>query len=395
MTKEREIEIKNILAETERKVRDGEIRCFSLEEFCEWIIQRRQQRVECYYNAKKNFFMSAIASEDYRKYIIENGIVLSDWDMATLIYHNMHLCIDERIKALQLLAKETAEEKLKIQISECISCIENFLREFRENDGNAYYQLRIWYEGEYRLYDIYLDYESAYLAGLSEGECYRIDKDMFAGKVKKSDRTDVLGMIEYNPDGSHGKRVWLYEVGDDKYNTVGGEEFCSRGINLPLCFKRGDIVKVMGTNTYGIVEAPDDSAEEEKMRKFAKEGDYSDFQVPVKIIYDGKRYMPAFAHHVSPAQLEYAKFPEDDMRKGFFEYMAQTMLCTSFYSETGRDKGRIPEVLSKIEKAWKQYPDLRLGQLLLNVCGAKDLFVMEDEELMKCLEENTFGKGTT
>ena len=27
----------------------------------------------------------------------------------------------------------------------------------------------------------------------------------------------------------------------------------------------------MGTNTYGIVEAPDDSAEEEKMRMFAIE----------------------------------------------------------------------------------------------------------------------------
>ena len=189
---------------------------------------------------EKSMLAYAIASEDYRNYIIENEIILSDWDMATLIYHNMKLCIDERIKALQLLAKETVEEKLKIQISECISCIENFLRGFRENDGNAYYQLRIWYEGEYRLYDIYLDYESAYLAGLSEGESYSIDKEMFAGKVKKSDRTDVLGIIEYNSDGLRGKRVWLYEVGDDKNNnTVGGEEFCSRGINLPLRFKRG------------------------------------------------------------------------------------------------------------------------------------------------------------
>ena len=118
--------------------------------------------------------------------------------------------------------------------------------------------------------------------------------------------------------------------------------------------------------------------------------------MPVKIFYDGKRYMPVFAHnHVSPAQLEYAKFPEDDMRKGFLEYMAQTMLCTSFYSGTGRDKGRIPEVLSKIEKVWKQYPDLRLGQLLLIVCGSKVLFAIEDEDLLKCIEENIFGRSGT
>ena len=118
----------------------------------------------------------------------------------------------------------------------------NFLSGFRENDGNSYYQLKMWYEDAYILYDVYLDYESAYLAGLAEGGHYRIDKDMFAGK-KKSGRTDVLGMIEYNPDGSLGKRVWLYEVGDDENNNaVDGTEFCSGVVNLPLCFKRGDIV---------------------------------------------------------------------------------------------------------------------------------------------------------
>ena len=72
--------------------------------------------------------------------------------------------------------------------------------------------------------------------------------------------------------------------------------------------------------------------------------------------------------------------------------MAKTMLCTSILSGTGRDRGRIPEVLSKIEKVWMQYPDLRLGQLLLNVCGPKDLFTLEDEDLLKCFEENIFGR---
>lgn len=53
MTKERENEIKNILTETERKERDGEIQCFSSEEFREWLIQSRKQRFERYYNAIK------------------------------------------------------------------------------------------------------------------------------------------------------------------------------------------------------------------------------------------------------------------------------------------------------------------------------------------------------
>ena len=95
---------------------------------------------------EKSMLMYAIASEDYRKYIVENGIILSDWEMATLIYNNTQMYIDERMKALQLLEKETSEEKLRVQINACISRMRNFLSGFRENDGNSYYQLKMWYE---------------------------------------------------------------------------------------------------------------------------------------------------------------------------------------------------------------------------------------------------------
>ncbi|MDD5899578.1 MAG: hypothetical protein PUC73_01535 [Lachnospiraceae bacterium] len=344
---------------------------------------------------EEKFLVSAIASEDYRKYIIENGIILSDRDMATLIFHNMQLCFDEKMEALQLLAQGTDEEELRTQINDGISRIESYLMGFRESNGNSYYELWKWDEDEYYYYNIgiFLDYDSAYWAGLKEGGSYKITKELFACKEIARDTAGVFGTIEYNPDGTRGERVWLYEVdGHGEFAGLGRMEFCRRGIGLPLCFKRGDIVRIMGTNTYGIVEEPNNSAEEEQIRKFAKKGDYSDFQVTVKKIYNGNRYLTVFAHaHVSPAQLEYAKLAEDDKRKGFLEYMAKTMLCTSVLSGTGRDGGRIPEVVSKIEKVWTQYPDLRLGQLLLNVCGPKDLFALEDEDLMKCFEENIFG----
>ena len=100
---------------------------------------------------EKSMLMYAIASEDYRKYIVENGIILSDWEMATLIYNNTQLYLDERMKALQLLEIETSEEKLRVQINECISRMRNFLSGFRENDGNSYYQLKMWYEDAYIL----------------------------------------------------------------------------------------------------------------------------------------------------------------------------------------------------------------------------------------------------
>lgn len=51
-----------------------------------------------------------------------------------------------------------------------------------------------------------------------------------------------------------------------------------------------------------------------------------------------------------------------------------------------RNPKRIPNILKEIEKHWQKYPDLRLGQLLINVAG-HILFYIEDEDLVKKLEE--------
>lgn len=53
-----------------------------------------------------------------------------------------------------------------------------------------------------------------------------------------------------------------------------------------------------------------------------------------------------------------------------------------------RDPGRIPLLLSTIERVWKRSPDLRLGQLLVHaiesgMCGP--IFYMEDDKLLESL----------
>lgn len=51
---------------------------------------------------------------------------------------------------------------------------------------------------------------------------------------------------------------------------------------------------------------------------------------------------------------------------------------------------RIPKVIGALRQAWFQYPDLRLGQLLMNVTpNGKDLFYLEDEEIVELLKEYT------
>jgi uncharacterized protein YihD (DUF1040 family) len=52
-----------------------------------------------------------------------------------------------------------------------------------------------------------------------------------------------------------------------------------------------------------------------------------------------------------------------------------------------RDPKRIDEVINRVKRAWKTYPDLRLGQLLLNVADDKNLYYLEDDELVFLMED--------
>lgn len=57
-----------------------------------------------------------------------------------------------------------------------------------------------------------------------------------------------------------------------------------------------------------------------------------------------------------------------------------------------RRKDRIDSILNNLEEIWLEFPDLRLGQLLLNVSRDPELYYLEDEELIKKLEEFYNGK---
>ena len=52
-----------------------------------------------------------------------------------------------------------------------------------------------------------------------------------------------------------------------------------------------------------------------------------------------------------------------------------------------RDIRRIDKVLKEVGEVWKQVPDLRLGQLLLNVLQDPALYYVEDDQLVLYLKE--------
>ena len=57
-----------------------------------------------------------------------------------------------------------------------------------------------------------------------------------------------------------------------------------------------------------------------------------------------------------------------------------------------RDPKRIDKVLDLIKGVWKQHPDLRLMQLLLNALPSKDQYFTEDDSLEYYIKEEYGGK---
>lgn len=51
-----------------------------------------------------------------------------------------------------------------------------------------------------------------------------------------------------------------------------------------------------------------------------------------------------------------------------------------------KDSNRIDILLERIKKIWKKYPDLRFGQFLCNCNNYTVLYYVEDDQLIKILE---------
>ena len=52
-----------------------------------------------------------------------------------------------------------------------------------------------------------------------------------------------------------------------------------------------------------------------------------------------------------------------------------------------RDPKRIKKILSRIEKIWEKYPNLRLGQLIINSIPEGLLYYEEDEKVIEEIEK--------
>lgn len=131
-------------------------------------------------------------------------------------------------------------------------------------------------------------------------------------------------------------------------------------------FSIGSIVKIVEEDSVGIVKEIHD-----------------DFSVEVDIYYEKDDYLVPTKTATYNKELTLAD--DSDFRVGFLRYLSRREYL-HIYSK--RDKERMDAVLFQVKKAWETYPDLRLGQLLMNCCANDSvMFGMEDEKLMAQLQK--------
>ena len=336
---------------------------------------------------RTEFLWKAIASPDYRNYIVDNQIELSDWDLAIFIYHNKKFSHDEILRFLGELAEKTDDEELKRQIQERISQDMKFYELFKQSAENAFFEISYGKS----CYGTFTNFEDAYQAVMEELEPMRIRRVCYDDKEKCKDNRGIWGTIEYYPNGQMCNIFCLYSEGIESVLTKGDmPRFEDRGVDLPLLFRKGDIVYIPHEDIYGVVVAPANDKEEQHTRIYAKQ-DYGDFQVTVNYLYEAGVYQTISHHgHVSPADIEYAELEE--MHR-FLRFSAQEICRNNISSKEPHTEEQMDDLLQMIKEIWLQYPNFQLGQLLVNVLGTQDVFHAEDEDLMKQLKKNRFPIG--
>lgn len=299
-----------------------------------------------------------IRSQDYKDFLNQKRITLTAFQTATLIFHHPKATYKKKIDLLKELMNDTDHQVLFHQIQGKINKYSISIEMFKENDiSKTCYQLYTWFHDKYLEYGLYTNYENAYTQGLEIKEPFKIEKCTFEDKENEINVCEILGSLSFDSNGSLiGEYLNLYMFQENDWQ---GEypSFENTFLDLPMLFRRGDIVHIINTDIYGIVGSPKDDADEEEYRallKYSKNNEYYDWPIFVSTVFDGTTYLPIHSHkHVPPTDLEYARLDDSDPRKGFLEYMKKTLLNKSLFG-TGRDKGRIHMLLVELEKVWKQ-----------------------------------------
>lgn len=269
-----------------------------------------------------------IPSKDVRDYVKEVNWTFTDAQKAALLVHG-NLPLKEQYSHLQALQNSTADPKLQEQIKEYLNRADRELRAFKENsDKNHIYILKV--EEEDISYTrmlpsgYFFDWEMACEYGRKEKLPFYIEKHLVGdvknlGNYEDAEYYDYeIACLVFNKDGE-ADYFDSGEISYDKENeeTDFYESFQTAFYEVPNPFEKGDIVKITGTEEYGIVDTSQKRWKESLARyetpewiQMRKTGavDYTDVQIRVEFLNDDG----TFSHrHINPIYLERYQIKED------------------------------------------------------------------------------------
>lgn len=243
-----------------------------------------------------------IPSETVRSYVLETGWTFTDAQKATLLAHSWigDLPLEDQFSHLRTLRDSTSDSDLKVQITMYLDRMERHLRELHSNqdrsciyilkvetdeDGDNYY--RISPEG------YFFDYEMAHEYGRKLNRPFQIEKLHVAGMPDEDNY--VITYIQFDKTG---KAIYL----SHEYENTEEEKFVNAFFLLPNPFERGDIVRRIGSEDYGIVETSQKHFQEKlRERKPHLYTEFGDDQIRI-VFLNGDC---TFSHeHVIPIYLE-------------------------------------------------------------------------------------------
>ena len=202
-----------------------------------------------------------IPSETVRKFVLGTGYSFTDMQRAALLYHS-DLPLEEKHSRLEALRDTTADEGLRRQLTEYLDREKRAIQMFKENgDKRCVYVLKVQenggsHDGEYLTCGYFFDWEVAFEYGKKENTPFQIEKYLVNGVSEFEDGTcshTSIADIHFDKNGN-ASFLSSREIPDDNEQTDWYNCFENTFYEVPNPFDRGDIVRLVGTEDYGIVE---------------------------------------------------------------------------------------------------------------------------------------------
>lgn len=266
-----------------------------------------------------------IPSKDVRRYMEKQGCVLTDFEKAALIYNHSGMSHEKKVKALECILKETADDELRVQIQNRLIHDRQCLKKFYEREENDIYVLKVFCSEaqEWTECGCYVSGEIA----VASGKKFRGRFSVYKTKALTEEKEPIecfarqVAALYFDAGGilCNYYSNEIPEIESEGSNErVHFEHAC---IDIPHPFKNGDLVKVLYNESLKdaicIIECCEEGMEDKENREQrCMYYDYSDVSLRIATLKENAQ----FGHeHVPVPDIEYASMNDSDLRKSIVD----------------------------------------------------------------------------